>query len=106
MVGGAGVASLVAGFGVGGLALSKKNASNAGGNCPNDTCNAAGQALRQQALGAATASTALVVVGAVLGGAGGVLLFTAPSSTPKGSGATPAPEVSLGLGTIAMRLTF
>ncbi len=108
VVGGVGIASLLAGFGAGAAALSKKNASNApGGGCSSDdVCTTMGQTLRQDAIQAATASTALIVVGAVGVGVGGLLVLTAPSATPKGAGSTSAPQLSLGLGTFALRMSF
>ncbi len=102
VVGGVGIASLAVGFGFGGLALAKRNASNAPGNCTNDVCVGAGPGLRSDAIQAATVSTALVVVGAAGAIAGGVLVLTAP----KGAGGAPTPQVSLGMGTIHLRLTF
>ena len=107
-VGGVGIASLVAGFAAGGLALSKKSQSNAPGKCTSDDqCTAAGQALRLDAIHAASASTALVVIGGVGVAVGGILLFTAPSSAPK-AGATPTAQVSfgVGLGTLSTRIRF
>ena len=90
-IGGAGVVSLGAGIGLGAIALSKKNASNGPGNCnAADVCTAPGQKLRLDAIQAATASTALFVVGGAALVTGVVLLATAPSSKP-----VPAAEVAL-----------
>ena len=107
VLGGIGIASLAGGFAAGGIALSKRNASNATGFCTGNTCTTQGLALRTDAIHAATASTALVVIGAAGLGVGALLLITAPSTGPKGAGsAPPQPEVSLGLGTIAARWRF
>ena len=110
VVGGVGVSSLAVGFNFGGVALQKRNASNAPGVCTNDVCNPAGNglALRADAIQAATVSTALVVIGAAGTVAGGVLWLTAPSATPtpKGTGVIGAPQVAVGPGTIAVRLAF
>jgi hypothetical protein len=102
VVGGAGIVSLGAGLGLGGLALSKKNASNAPGNCgAGDVCTAQGQALRTGAIQAATVSTALVIVGGAATVTGVVLLAISPKADDK-----QAPEVSVGPLGASLRFRF
>ncbi len=88
VLGGVGVAGLVGGAIAGGVAVSKQHASNTGGCNAADACTAAGRALRDDAIQAATASTALFVIGGTAAAVGGVLILTAPSgklSTTTGS---------------------
>ena len=80
VVGGIGVAGIAAGFGVGALALSKNKAS--GAHCAGNMCDPTGLALRNDAIGAATASTATFVAGAVLLGTGVVLLLVSRPGAP------------------------
>jgi hypothetical protein len=90
-----GIAALAGGFGAGALAISKKNASNAPGNCnaTTDVCTSlAGQQLRLDAIHAATASTTLVIVGGAALVTGIVLVATAP----KKPATDPSVGVSLG----------
>lgn len=63
-----------------GLAVGKKNASNADGHCQtqNNHCDDVGLSLRQQGVNLANGATATVVIGSVLGLAGVVLVATAP----------------------------
>ena len=91
VVGGVGVVGLGVGAALGGLALSKKSASNADGHCDAaDHCDGAGLALRSQGLTAATGSTVGFVVGGAALVTGIVLVATAPSAKE--------PAVALGPG--------
>jgi hypothetical protein len=89
-IGGVGLAGLGAGIGLGVLALSKKNASNADGHCNTaDVCDATGHQLRVEAIQAATASTGLFIGGGAALALGVVLVATAPSK-PKAESAPSA----------------
>jgi hypothetical protein len=82
----------------GARAISKKSESNGGGNCDAaDTCNATGLSLRSEALSAANASTASIVVGGLALAVGVVLVVTAPKAAPKA-----APSVALGPGAASL----
>jgi len=91
--------------GVGGYfgvrAISKNRESLDSGGCRGNVCNAAGKALREDALAAGNVSTVLFVVGGVLAAGGLTLLFTngssrggrpsaslAPACSPDGAGAS------------------
>jgi len=76
---GAGV--LVGGAVLGSMAIEKRDASEAGGNCIANRCNEMGLALRQESLAAANASTGLFVVGGVAMAAGLTLILIAPKQT-------------------------
>jgi hypothetical protein len=83
---GAGAAALIGGGALGGLAIARKNQSDAaGGGCDatTDVCSTAGMALRKDALGVATASTVLVIAGAAIAGTGVVLAVTARPRAPR-----------------------
>ncbi len=102
-VGAVGVVGLGVGIGFGVMAISRKNASNAPGFCDaNDVCTMAGQQLRIDGVHAATASTALIVVGGAALGTGIVLIATAPSPGPKRD---LAPSAHLSLGPLGASLT-
>jgi hypothetical protein len=63
-----------------GLAVGKRNESNADGHCDaQNTCDETGLDLRRQAVGLGNGATAALVVGGVLAAGGVVLLITAPS---------------------------
>lgn len=86
-----GVAGLVAGGVLGGVAIAKYTESNRDGRCDaRNVCDPRGLALRDEALRLGDASTALFIVGgaALLGGV--VLLAMAPGPTRQGSPATGA----------------
>lgn len=76
---GLGGASLLTGGVLGGLAISKNNASNDGHCRPDDYCDALGAALRLDAIAYGNASTALFIVGGVLATGGIVLVATSPA---------------------------
>jgi len=79
---GIGGATLVAGLIVGGLAISTKNESNAGGNCnAQNECTPLGRALRDQAIVQGNVSTGLVIAGAALA-TGGAMLWLLSPKTP------------------------
>ncbi|APR82036.1 Hypothetical protein A7982_07385 [Minicystis rosea] len=82
VVGGIGVVGLGVSFGLGGLAIAKKGASNDGGGCDATTnvCTTAGRALRSDALGMATGSTVAFFVGLAAIGTGVALVVTAPKT--------------------------
>jgi hypothetical protein len=95
-VGGIGIAALAVGAGLGGLALSKKNASNANGNCNSaDMCTPTGLQLRSDGIHAASGSTALFAIGGVALVVGVVLVATAPSSNKPTSDNAPTARLSL-----------
>ena len=78
---GLGVAGVGVGAVLGGLAIAKNGKSNEDNHCDAaDLCDATGVALRQDALGLGTASTAALIAGGVVATGGAVLFFTAPSS--------------------------
>ena len=80
---GVGVASLIAGGVLGGLAMSRFDASNAEGKCDaKNFCNAVGVTLRGESLGFARGSTVLIPVGAALT-AGGLALVIVASHKDK-----------------------
>lgn len=82
VVGGVGIVGLGVGVGFGGLALSRKSASNAGGHCHDgNICDDTGYALRQDARSAGTVSTAMFVAGGVLAAGGAVLFLLAPRAS-------------------------
>jgi len=86
IVGGVGIVGLGVGSYFGLRAQSKLDDSNADNHCrpPNDTCDATGLSLREDASSAAAVSTVAFVVGAVGVAAGVVLYLTAEtSSTPR-----------------------
>jgi hypothetical protein len=87
----AGGVCLGAGLVFGGLALSNKNASNAGGHCDATGCDAEGKDLRQDALRDATFATILVVGGGALLAGGLVVVATAPSNKRARAALTIAP---------------
>ncbi len=95
VIGGVGIVGLGGGIGAGLLAMSRKSASNAGGDCvaSTDVCTPAGTKLRASAINAATASTILFAAGGAAFVAGGVMLLTAPSGRK-----APAPATGLVLG--------
>lgn len=77
---GIGAASLITSGILSGLAVGKKNASNADGHCQtsNNHCDDVGLNLRDQALSLANGATATIVIGGVLAAGGIVLVATAP----------------------------
>jgi hypothetical protein len=77
-VGAVGVAGLVAGAVLGGIAIQKLKDSNAGGNCAGNLCNQQGLDLRGDAISTGNASTALFAVGGALAATGIVLVAVAP----------------------------
>jgi hypothetical protein len=103
VVGGVGVAGLVAGAIFGALAVSANNAyprycgGNIGAPSPSD-CNSAGVQGRNDAFAKATASTALFIGGGALAAAGAVIYLTAP----RGAG----PAVGIGPGSVLLESTF
>lgn len=76
---GVGAASLVVGAIFGGLAMSKKAASNDGHCDAMDFCDTTGRSLRADAITAGNVSTGMFVAGGVLAAGGLVLFLTAPS---------------------------
>jgi hypothetical protein len=88
--GGAGLVGLGLGAYFGLRAGSDLADSNANGNCVGDHCNDAGTRARNDALGAATASTVAFVVGAAAVGAGVVLWLVAPRAHAPAVGLTGA----------------
>ncbi|MFO0759670.1 MAG: hypothetical protein U0359_24490 [Byssovorax sp.] len=84
IVGAAGIAGLGVGFGLGGLAMTKNDASNESGRCNElNQCTQEGKELRNESLQAATVSTVGFVAGGVLLAGGVVMILVAPSSQNK-----------------------
>ena len=80
-IGSAGVVSAIVGAIFGGVAISKKNASNANGHCTAaDYCDPTGLALRADGLTAGTVSTATLIAGGIAVAGGLTLALTAPSA--------------------------
>ena len=78
---GLGVAGVGVGAVLGGLAIAKNGKSNEDNHCDAaDLCDTTGVALRQDALGLGTASTAALIAGGVVAAGGAVLFFTASSN--------------------------
>ena len=76
---GLGVAGLATSGILSGLALEKRDASNADGHCNgSNVCDAVGLPLRDQAMGLANGATATIVAGGVLAAGGLVMVLTAP----------------------------
>lgn len=83
---GLGGAGLVAGSILGGLTISKYNASVADYHCDiNNTCDAEGLELRNQAIAFGNGSTVAFIAGGALAAAGAVLWLTAPSTSTQSS---------------------
>lgn len=102
----AGGAGLIVGSVLGIMAISKKGASNGGGDLcdANDQCGAEGLHLREQASGFATGSTIAFAAGGALMAGGVVLWLTAPRSSERASiGAT---RVEVGAGRLLLQGTF
>jgi len=77
-IGGASVATSAI---LSGVAVSKRNASNANGHCNEQFgCDSVGKPLRDQALGLANVATATMIFGGVLAAGGLVIVLTAPKS--------------------------
>lgn len=92
IIGGIGLTTGTIGAVVGGLAVSKYDASNANNRCDTQNrCDQTGLDLRRDALNLANASTGLFVVGGVLLIGGIVLVATAPkvAGNPPANGKTP-----------------
>jgi hypothetical protein len=79
VIGGVGVAGVVAGAVLGVVAISKNN--DAGTHCLGTVCDASGYSSGSSATQAATASTIAFIAGGVLAATGFVLLITSPSSS-------------------------
>ena len=78
---GIGAASLITSGMLSGVAVSKKNASNADGHCgENNVCDDVGKPLRDEAMSFANGATATFVIGGVLAAGGLVLVLTAPKA--------------------------
>jgi len=93
------VATLVTGSVLGGLAIGKKNESNASGHCMFTTnkCDATGLTQRKEAVGLGNASTGFFVAGAVLGAVGVVLWVTAPKAGKAAETHVPQGQTKVGL---------
>ncbi len=77
-IGGASIATSLV---LSGVAVSKKNASNADGHCNAQWgCDTVGKPLRDQAVGLANVATATMIFGGVLAAGGLVVVLTAPKS--------------------------
>jgi hypothetical protein len=105
-IGGVGFVGVVIGSVFGGIAISKKNASN-DGHCVVNQCDMTGAQLRSDGLVAARVSTGTFIPGLVLL-AGGATLFFLPSAKPT-TGKTPsapAARVEVGPGTVELSGVF
>jgi len=97
-----------AGAGIAGVAVgavfglkSKSNHDDAAGHCNGSSCDAAGVALRSDAISAGNVSTAAWLVGAAGLAGGAVLWFTANPPKPQ-----PSTQLGLGVGAILVRGAF
>jgi hypothetical protein len=79
VIGGVGLAGVVAGSILGAVAISKNN--DAQGHCLGSVCDASGYSSGNGATQAATASTIAFIAGGVLAATGILLLVTSPSSS-------------------------
>lgn len=95
---GLGAAGIAAGSILGGLAISKNNASDDGHCDAANRCDLVGIQLRRDAQGYATASTALFAVGGVLLVGGIVLVAVSPAKT------NPSTAMSLSIGPGSVRI--
>lgn len=105
VVGGAGVVALGVGGFFGLSAMSKNSDSNADGHCAGNKCDAVGTAARNDAISAGNLSTIFVGVGAAALIAGGILWFTAPSSTAT-TGEARRVDVGVGPGSFLVKGVF
>jgi hypothetical protein len=97
-----GAAGIVVGSILGGLAISKNNASDAG-HCDIDNyCDSVGTSLRREAQGVANASTALFALGGAFLVGGIVLVAIAPAPTKPNKTAVDT-HVWIGLGSVGLR---
>jgi hypothetical protein len=105
-LGALGVAGLGVGIGFGALAMSKQHASNSNPNdcIAGDRCFAAGQALRIDAIHAATASTAAFIAGGASAAVGIIVFATAPTTSPKKT--TGTISLRMGLGNVELHGRF
>lgn len=94
-----GAAGIAAGSILGGLAISKNNASDDGHCDAANRCDPVGTQLRRDAQGYATASTALFAVGGVLLVGGIVLVAVSPSKTNQST----AMSLSIGPGSVRIQ---
>ena len=98
VIGSVGILGLGGGIIAGIVALNDQHTSNGAGGCTTgDICSGQGQAVRYEAIHAATASTVLFVAGGAMVAGGGILLLTAPSGKAK---TADAPTVGIGPGSI------
>jgi tetratricopeptide (TPR) repeat protein len=102
---GAGAAGLVAAGVLAGLAVGKKDESNAGPCDAGNICDNEGLELRAQAVSLANGATAALVVGGVLAAGGLALVLVAPSPGPAKQ-PVKAARVSLGPGSVWLRGSF
>jgi hypothetical protein len=102
-LGGVGVAGLIVGAAFGGLAIAKKNASNADGHCDaKDTCDATGLGLRADSMRAGNLSTGLFIAGGAFAAGGLIAFLTTRTSTPQASGTGASVRVEVGLGDVRL----
>jgi hypothetical protein len=102
---GLGGAGLVVGAILGGLAISKNNASDDGHCDAGDFCDAVGAQLRREAQGYGNGSTAAFIVGGAFLTAGIVLVATTPGAKDKAA-ASSGTKVYVGLNQVGIRGTF
>jgi hypothetical protein len=102
-VGSVGVAGLVVGGVMGGLAMGKQ--SNAEEMCPNGRCSAEGNDARTSAGTFADVSTAMFIAGGVLAAAGVVIIIVAPKGSSDEQPAATA-ALQLGPGSIGIKGAF
>jgi hypothetical protein len=98
-LGGAGLAAAVVGFSLGGVAMNKRDESNAAGGCDADTdvCTTRrGVELRDESITLGNAATGVLVAAGTLGATGLVVYFTSPDPEPQ-AGAVDGMTIMLGV---------
>jgi hypothetical protein len=96
IVGGLGVAGIAVSMGFGAKAKSKNDESNADGHCIGNECDEIGDPLRDEAIDAATISTAMFVVGGIALAAGVTLVIVSVTTEDEPATAT-ASKFQLGV---------
>jgi hypothetical protein len=96
---------MIVGAAFGGVAIAKKNASNAGGHCDAaDTCDPTGLGLRAESIRAGNLSTGFFVAGGAFAAGGLIAFLTARTPAPQ-AGAV-AVRLAVGLGEVRVRGSF
>lgn len=103
---GVGAAGLAVGAVLGGLAIAKKDESDAGPCRAGNLCSQAGVDLRSEARSLGNGSTAMFIAGGVLAAGGVALVVLAPGSSPGSSTAVPSARLRLAVGSLALEGRF